>query len=146
MAVDVKEQLVQKVKGHYFSVLTDGSADKGSKRQLYPLLIKYYNNDMRKIVTEVLSIPAIQEDSTGINIFSLLDEQLTRYGLSWSNVAAFCSDNASVMMGKQNGVAAQILNCNSDIFICGCLCHLSAIAARNASKKLSVTDDGWMGV
>ena len=138
MAKDVKEQLVTKVKGKYFSVLTDGSAVKGAKRQLYPCLIRYYNSDLGKVITEILSIPAIRNDSTGENIFKLLEEELLKYDLSWKHVIAFCSDNASVMMGKTKGVAAYIAKANSNCLVVGCLCHLVAIAARNAAKKLPI--------
>ena len=96
---------------------------------------------MGKVVTEVLVIPAIKKDSTGVNIFELLDEELKKHELSWDHMVSFCSDNANVMMGQgkqSKSVAAFVKRQNSACFLNGCTCHLIAIAARNASKELPV--------
>ena len=134
-----REQIVSKVTNKHFSIATDGSSDKGAKRQLYPFLIRFYDKDLGKIVTEILSIPAIAEDSTGENIYKLLDKEMSKFKLDWSQVVSFCSDNASCMMGRTKGVAAYILKQNEQSIMFGCLCHLIVIAAQRASKKLSVT-------
>ena len=139
MGKDVTQVLVAKLKKTTFSVLTDGSADKGGKRQLYPLLVRYYDEDLGKIVTYVLQIPDMKKDSTGQNIFDLLDEALSTFGLRWDQVVSFCSDNAAVMMGRNKGVAGFILKENPKCFMSGCTCHLIAIAARNASKQLPIS-------
>ncbi len=137
ISADCRTNLVQQLCNlPYFSISTDGSADCGKKRQLYPILIRYYNKEEGRILTEVLSIPANPKSSTGVNIFDLLNNELTKRGLSWEKCISFCSDNAPVMMGRKSGVASFILKQNPQTFMNGCTCHLAAIAAKNASKKL----------
>ena len=140
MGKDCQNELVSKIKEPHvmFSVSTDGSADSGGRKQLYPVLIRYYNPQVGRVITEVLSIPSINEDSTGHNIFNLLDAELKKHKLTWEAVISFCSDNASVMLGKNKGVAKYIVSEHENVFINGCTCHLAAIAARNAAKILPV--------
>jgi hypothetical protein len=139
MARECKSSLVESLKKTpYFSVSTDGSADTGFKKQLYPVLVRYYNSEMQKIVTEVLDIPKMVVDSTGKNIFDLLDEVLVKNNLTWDKCIAFCSDNANVMMGQKKGVAAFVKERHNNVFINGCPCHLAAIAAKKGAKCLPV--------
>ena len=141
MAQDCKEQLVSclKVKDFpYFSISTDGSNDQGFKKQLYPILCRYFNIDLKKVVTEVLSIPNMDMDSTGKNIFSLLNDSLKENKLDWGQCICFCRDNANVMLGAKAGVAAFVSQKQPNIFINGCTCHLAAIAAKAAAKMLPI--------
>ena len=48
-----------------FRLSTDSSADKGFKHQLYLVLVRYYSAAVGKIMTEVLSIPEIKDNSKG---------------------------------------------------------------------------------
>ena len=140
MRVECKTDLLDELKRcTYFSISTDGSADSGNKRQLYPVLIRYYNKTYGVVMTDVYSLPANPESSTGENIFKLMDSEIKKNGLTWSNCISFCSDNAAVMMGHKSGVASFIKKENNNAFINGCTCHLAAIAAQNASKKLPVS-------
>ena len=61
----------------------------------------------------------------------MLDAELRRHSIPWSNVTSFGCDNASVMTGVHKGVASFILKENPDVFISGCSCHLLHLAARN---------------
>ena len=107
MHTEREKNLVDNLKNSRgFSISMDGSADKCGKSQLYPTPVRYFNPQLKKIVTEVLSIPAIKESSTGENIFKLVDSELKKVDLSWEKCLCFCSDNASVMMGNKKGVAA----------------------------------------
>jgi hypothetical protein len=91
---DTTSKLAETLKTTPFSVSTDGSADKGGKNQLYPVVVRYYNKDLEKVVTEVLCIPPMTEVSfTGENIFKLVGEKLEEHGLNWQKCLCFCSDN-----------------------------------------------------
>ena len=49
-------------------------------------------------------------------------------GLSLSNVSSFGSDGASVMTGRQNGVATRLWRINSGIVSIHCVAHRLALA------------------
>ncbi|CAN7981898.1 unnamed protein product, partial [Ixodes pacificus] len=63
-------------------------------------------------------------------------DTLTSLNISFSNCIAFGSDNANVMLGKKNGVAAVLTEANENVFIIGCPCHLIKIAAEKAASCL----------
>lgn len=137
MAKDLAESLALKMKHQPFSIATDGSND-GGEDQIYPIVVRYYNADCGKIMTELLNIPACKSSSTGENIFKLLDNELKRHDVSWQNCIAFGCDNASVMTGKHKGVAAFIKKENSHVQIQGCPCHLLHLAAKAGNSQLSI--------
>jgi hypothetical protein len=138
LADDEHKKLIEKLSDNVFSLCIDGSNDRGDQ-QLYPVVLKYYDEGYGRIVTNLLSLPKMTEiSSTGKNIFDLISVELQKNKLSWKKCIAFSVDNANVMMGKGKGAAAFVLKENADIFIMGCNCHLAHLAASKASKKLNV--------
>lgn len=133
LADETQQDIIKAVGDKPFSLATDGSNDKGSE-QIYPILLRYF--DGSKVVTNVLSITSPKGSSTGREIFSVIDCDLQKFGLSWKNCICFVSDNASVMLGRLNGVAACIKEKNPDVHVLGCPCHLLHIAAKNGAKSL----------
>ncbi|KAJ8041073.1 hypothetical protein HOLleu_11785 [Holothuria leucospilota] len=134
---------VQEQKHQPFSLATVGSND-GGEAQLYPVLITYFNNTTGIVEQGLLSLPACQEDSTGENIFKLLDKELSDRKIPWENCVAFSADNASVMLGRHKGVAASIKQKNPDCYIVGCPCHMIHTNAEKAAKLLPVTIDEFL--
>ena len=68
-----------------------------------------------------------------------LDQVLEARGIPWSNVVGFCSDSASVMVGKRNSVLSRVIEHQPHVFSLGCICHLAALCA--ATKLPSSLDD-----
>lgn len=87
-----------------FAVATDGSND--SESQLYPIVATYYEQDMRFVESRLHCLSTLQVQTTGRNIGKLITDALAFFDIPVSNCVAFCSDNANVMLGKKNGVAA----------------------------------------
>jgi hypothetical protein len=142
MAEDVQSDISERMRCNLFSISTDGSADRGGKNQLYPIVTRYYNKDEGRVLTGTLTLPACTDIcSTGENIFNLVDGELNKYRLSWKHCMSFCSDNAAVMMGHKKGVAAFVTGKNENTFINGCACHLIHLAARKASSMLNTKVD-----
>ncbi|CAN7946269.1 unnamed protein product [Ixodes hexagonus] len=52
------------------------------------------------------------------------------------NRAAFCADNANVMTGKKNGVAAVLKEAQESLVVVGCPCHLVNLAAEKGAVRL----------
>lgn len=134
-AKSTQEALIEMLKVTKFALATDGSNTTTSKK-LYPIVVTYSDQQLKKNVTCVLSLPQLEIDSTGKNIYDLLDNTLKKFGLSWQNCTAFCADNASVMLGQHKGVSAFVLRANDKIFVNGCACHLIHLTALHASKEL----------
>ncbi|XP_030837051.1 putative GPI-anchored protein pfl2 [Strongylocentrotus purpuratus] len=129
------EDVVKKLRTRPFSISTDGSSDRGAQEQLYPIIVRYYDDE--HVVSSLLEISSTKERSTGKNIFLLLDKALKEYSIPWSNVIGYSADNASVMMGQVSGVAAFIQKFNPDTFINGCLCHRLHLAGEKGAKELA---------
>ena len=142
IAQDCKSKMSAIISDNVFGLATDGSSDRGYKNQIYPSVVRYYDRDIGRIVTGVLGLSACEGNSTGENIFHLLDKEVKEH-TEWRKCIAFCSDNANVMTGKHKGVAGFLKRENSDIFLTGCTCHLCHLAASKAAsqlKALSIED------
>ena len=71
-------------------------------------------------------------NSTGEGIYDLVDHELSKRGIPWSNCVSFGADNTSVMQGLKRGVAGFITAKNPQIHIIGCACQ--HIAAEKAAR------------
>ena len=60
------------------------------------------------------------------------------YDINWSKCVAFSSDNASVMMGKNNSIYTRIADSNPDVHPVSYVCHLAHLCAKKAANQLSV--------
>ena len=76
---------------------------------------------------------------TGQILFDALSTVLFERGIPWSNVVGFCSDSASVMVGRRNSVLSRVLNEQPQVFSLGCICHLAALCAAAGLKALPVS-------
>ena len=136
--------VAEKARTSPFSLATDGSNDGGSD-QLYPVLLSLYDDAKGEVVQALLSLPALTEgSSTGENIFKVLDQELSKEKIPWSNCVAFAADNASVMLGKKKGVASFMKNQNSQCHILGCPCHMAHNTAEKAAKSLPIAIDEFL--
>lgn len=64
--------------------------------------------------------------------------------IPWQNVIGFASDSASVMVGRENSVLSRVKERQPDVFSLGCMCHLVALCAAAALKKLPISIDGLL--
>ncbi|XP_071487576.1 uncharacterized protein [Diadema antillarum] len=133
---EAKAEILRKIREAPFSVSTDGSSDRGAQEQLYPIIVRYFDNEVNRVLSVLLEIATTQQRSTGQNIFQLLDDVFTKNKIPWKNVICFAADNAAVMMGSHSGVAAFVTKANPDTFIMGCPCHLLHLAAEKGASQL----------
>lgn len=136
LANEISADIVQNMKKNPFSISTDGSND-GGEGQLYPIVVRTFDEEEGKVMTDMVCLKTCEGSSTGENIFKVLDSALKENEVEWGNCLAFACDNASVMTGSNKGVSAFILKENSNVYINGCPCHLLHIAAKTATKELS---------
>lgn len=90
------------------------------------------------LVTTAFLDFAVCNQATAENTFAELDAKMKIYDINWKNCLAFSSDNASVMLGKNNSVFKRIADLNPDVYPVGCVCHLAHLCAKKAAKQLSV--------
>ena len=79
--------------------------------------------------------------ATGQSLFTAIEQEFDSCKIPWDNMIGFASDTASVMVGKHNSVLSRLLGKQPKLFSLGCLCHLGALCAAAAIKKLPVSLD-----
>lgn len=69
------EDVVKKLRTRPFSISTDGSSDRGAREQLYPIIVRYYDEH---VVSSLLEISSTKERSTGKKHFSVIGQSTER--------------------------------------------------------------------
>lgn len=134
MAGHAQECVVSALKRRVFAVATDGSND--SQAQLYPIVATFFAEESGLIESKLLTISTLEGPSTGRVIAKLIMDCFASLNVPLSNCIAFCCDNANVMMGNKNGIAAGLTEAHESIVKIGCPCHLINIAAEKAASCL----------
>lgn len=116
----------------YFSVLIDESTDVAINKLLC-IVVKYVD-DYGKICDKLLQML----------LFLAFSNCLTSKGISISNVIGLSSDNASVMVGKNNSFMTRLQAETKTLVVLPCICHSSALVASRACLKLSRTPEEFL--
>ncbi|XP_041358912.1 uncharacterized protein LOC121375499 isoform X1 [Gigantopelta aegis] len=122
-----------------FSVLVDNSNDRGDNKNL-AILVRCVDDEIEQTVTKFLDMPVCNL-ANAENLFNTIDKCFTDRGLDWINLVAYCSDNASVMIGQHNSVLSRIRQKQPNVFDMGCICHLTNLVIKAALKKLLLSLD-----
>lgn len=69
MASDIVNELHTSFENTPFSISTDGSESKS--KQLYPILVRYPDSDLEKVVTILIHLSECKEAYTGANVFKI---------------------------------------------------------------------------
>ena len=64
LAEDITNKVASKLQKHPFRLSTDGSHD-GGEGQLYPIVVRYFDEDQGAVVTDLLTMTACIGASTG---------------------------------------------------------------------------------
>ncbi|KAL3193768.1 hypothetical protein MRX96_000065 [Rhipicephalus microplus] len=133
MANEAIDEMISHLQHAPFSVATDGSNDAGNDAKLYPIVVTFCDSTVR---TALLAMPALEGNSTGRNIGALIVDTLTSKKIPLQNCIGMACDNAPVMIGLKNGVAAVLKESHENNAIMGCCCHLINLAAQKGSACL----------
>nr|XP_015928697.2 uncharacterized protein LOC107455586 [Parasteatoda tepidariorum] len=139
MGMKYKSALLDLIRTAPFCMSTDGSNNTDSK--LYPVVVTCFNPVKSEIESNLLTVPALEGDSTGCNIAQLIIKVLKENEVPFNNCLAFGADNAPVMIGAKAGVAGILKNENSSLHVVGCVCHLINLAAEKSAACLPVQID-----
>ena len=138
----IQDQIVDQVKScPTYGILMDDMTDVTSKEQMI-LFIQYYCRKEEKVKTKFLSVESVldQSDSCSANaetLFQVFSKKLNELGLDVTKVGGMASDGASVMLGRNNGVAAKLKAMAPSVIAVHCVCHRLALACADSNQELS---------
>ena len=90
------------------------------------------------LVTTAFLDFAVCNQASAENTFEKIDEMMKVYGVNLTKCIAFFSDDASVMMGKNNNIFTRIAKSSTDVYPVGCTYHLAHLCGKKAASQLSV--------
>ena len=125
-----------------FTVLCDGGIDNFEKKY-FGIMVKFWDEQLRKVVTWFLDAP-VCNIAIGETLFKALADTFETRQIPWKNLIGFASDSASVMVGKRNSVLSRVISKQPNVFSMGCVCHLAALCAAAALKKLPISIDNLL--
>lgn len=138
----IQDEIVDQVKSSAtFGILMDDMTDVTSKEQMI-FFIQYYCRKDEKVKTKFLSVESVLEhdESCSANaetLFKVFCSKLNELGLEVTKVGGMASDGASVMLGRNNGVAAKLKAIVPSVIVVHCVCHRLALACADSNKELS---------
>ena len=139
LAPAVNKPLIKACKEQPFTIICDGGNDNFAKKY-FGVIVRLWDDKLGKVITRFLDAPACNI-ATGKTLFRALAVVREARGIPWINVIGFASDSASVMVGKRNSVLSRVIQQQPDVFSLGCICHLAALCAAAALKKLPLSID-----
>lgn len=122
MANYAQERMVSSLKRNVFAVAVDASND--SQAQLYPIVMTYYVEESGLVESKLFCLNALEGQASGRSIGRLITEALASFHIPITNCIASCSDNANVILGGKNGVAAVLTEAHQNVIKIGCPCTM----------------------
>ncbi|CAB4479250.1 unnamed protein product [Rhizophagus irregularis] len=115
-----------------FGIMVDESTDISTESHII-LYVKYCLRGFIKVkYIKLLHLNGKDAETIFLAIFSLFESK----GLE-KKIMSFSSDGASVMLGRNNGVAAKLANKNPYLFVSHCIAHRLALACNSAQKRVT---------
>ena len=134
LSKSVQSETSEQLQSKLFSILVDESTDISAEKNLC-ILARYINDgDINVSLLSIIKVGA--EGATSDSLYELLEMCLRDHGLSVDQIIGYCSDNASVMIGKKHSLAVNILKNNSETIILSCICHTAHLIASAACDEL----------
>ncbi|XP_015377532.1 PREDICTED: uncharacterized protein LOC107171790 [Diuraphis noxia] len=120
-----------------YSILVDESTDI-SVTKFLGIVIIYYSTLKRTIVTTFLGLEELMEGNA-LAIVNAIKSCLKKYSLNIKNMIGLGTDNASVMIGVNNGVHKLLKDENPYIVLIKCVCHSLKLATSHAVSENTST-------
>lgn len=121
-------------KSPYYSIFVDGSVDI-SNIEMELIYIMYIADG--EPTMKFLVIKAVKH-ANAEGIVKSVKESLREFNIEGKSIVAFCSDGASVNMGRRGGVATLLKEDAPWLIVIHCLNHVLELAARDAFKDTGV--------
>ena len=136
----VKTQMIDVIKkANCFGLLSDEVCDISNKEQLVTF-VKYLNVDSGKASIDFLTVNDLLEKFHALNTETIKNatvSQVEDSDLERKKLSGFASDGASVMTGKNTGVATRLKAENKRLINIHCICHRLALACGDANDNVT---------
>ncbi|KAF2879095.1 hypothetical protein ILUMI_27072 [Ignelater luminosus] len=120
------------LRSHYGDLKSHGKSKKHLQKKFYWLIIHYKLH--QKIVSTYLDLAELHECNAE-GIVSAIKKTLKRFDLRLENLMGIGTDNASVMVGVNNGVFTKLKEEVPHLILVRCLCHSLQLAISAAAKE-----------
>lgn len=136
MAVDLKNQLMQKLKNSPFLALQCDETTDISKQAQLLFYCRYI--DGKKFCEEILFSKNLETTTKAVDIFSVLQAFLEANSLPWEKVIGICTDGAQAMIGRKSGFIELAKKKNPEIIGSHCIIHRQALACQTLPESLNI--------
>nr|XP_047127552.1 SCAN domain-containing protein 3-like [Hydra vulgaris] len=130
----LRDDVVEDFKNKKYALIIDESTDISANKHLC-ILARFFSVLKNEIVTKFMGLILVHE-TTGENIFHLLDQEIKKCGQSLTNCIGFATDGASNMTGCNNSVWTRIKEVSPNYVQLKCICHSLALCIEHAVSKL----------
>lgn len=133
----IQDEVIKEVKkASSFGLLVDEVTDIAVKEQLL-FFIQFVAED-GTVKTKFITVKDVLEDYTGANsetLHAVITSTLGDLSIQGSCLASFVTDGASVMVGKNTGLAVRLKqSTNPHMINIHCICHRLALACSDAAE------------
>ncbi|RXM29625.1 Zinc finger BED domain-containing protein 5 [Acipenser ruthenus] len=118
-----------------FALQLDESIDVSGEAELIAF-IRYMDSTSADTEEHILFCKSLKAKATGEEIFNLINDFFSEHSLSWNSLKYVCSDGATAMTGRVNGVIARFRKENPSVQWLHCVIHREALASKKRSTEL----------
>ena len=112
----------------------DDMKDVTSKEQII-VFIQYHCKKQEKVKTKFFSVESVLPNAA--TLFQVSCKKLKELGLDVTRIGDMASVGASVMLGRNNGVAAKLKAIVPSAIVVHCVCHRLALVCADFNHELS---------
>ncbi|XP_076916240.1 uncharacterized protein LOC143575866 [Bidens hawaiensis] len=136
-ATEVRNKIVNEVKGKFFSLLIDKSRDCSTKEQMAVVL--RYIDDGGEVIERFIMVVHVT-DTCASSLKGAIDNFFAKHGLTMFRVRGQGYDGASNMCGELNGLKQKNLDENKHAYYTRCFAHqLQLVVVATSSEYASVS-------
>lgn len=127
------QQLRNDIGNRPYSILIDESTDITTDKYLGSTIL-YYSSSKKQIVNSFFDLVELDAGNAE-SIVAALKNVLAKYKLNIKNLKGIGTDNASVMVGINNGVYTKLKQDIPNLVLIRCVCHSLQLAVSSAAKQ-----------
>nr|XP_034838509.1 zinc finger BED domain-containing protein 5-like [Maniola hyperantus] len=130
----IEDELIDRLKeSNAFAMQLDESTDVAG----LAILLVFVRYPYRESIEEDLFLCApLEANTTGEEIFKVIDEYMKKNKIDWNKCIDVCSDGAAAMIGKVKGTVSRIKTVAQNCTSSHCILHRHALAVKRVPSDL----------